>query len=60
MGAIEGNATPSKYVPQMVQWYREGKFPFDKLIKFLPAEEFERGLHEMHTGETVKPVLLWS
>lgn len=60
MGAIEGNSKPSEHVPQMIKWYREGKFPFDKLIKMMPAADFEKGLHEMHTGETVKPVLLWS
>ena len=59
MGAIEGGSVPSEYVPKMVKWYREGKFPFDKLIKLMPAEEFENGLHEMHTGVTVKPVLTW-
>ena len=58
-GAIEGDSVPSEYVPKMIQWYREGKFPFDKLVRLMPAEEFEKGLHEMHTGETVKPVLLW-
>lgn len=59
-GAIEGNVTPKDYVPKMIQWYREGRFPFDKLIKLMPAEEFETALHEMHTGETVKPVITWS
>lgn len=60
IGAIEGDSVPADYVPKMIGWYREGKFPFDKLVKFLKAEEFETALHEMHTGETVKPVLLWS
>lgn len=59
MGAIEGNSTPRDYVPKMIEWYRQGKFPFDKMVKLMKAEEFERGLHEMHTGETVKPVLTW-
>lgn len=58
-GAIEGNSIPRDMVPRMIQWYREGRFPVDKLIKTLPADDFERGLHEMHTGETIKPVLLW-
>lgn len=58
-GAIEGNATPKDFIPQLIKWYREGRFPFDKLIKMMPAADFERGLEEMHSGETVKPVLLW-
>ncbi|CAD0090916.1 unnamed protein product, partial [Aureobasidium vineae] len=60
MGAIEGNSISSEFIPKMIGWYREGKFPFDKLVKLMPAEEFERGIHEMHTGETVKPIITWS
>ncbi|KAH7007109.1 chaperonin 10-like protein [Ilyonectria destructans] len=33
-GTIEGDATPSEYIPQMIEWYREGNFPIDKLVKF--------------------------
>ena len=58
LGAIEGQAYPPEYVPKMIQWYREGKFPFDKLMKFMPADEFEQGLKEMHDGTTIKPILL--
>lgn len=60
IGAVEGQAMPSSFVPQMVQWYREGKFPVDKLMKLMPADQFEQALHEMHSGETIKPILCWS
>ncbi|TIA44664.1 NAD(P)-binding protein [Aureobasidium pullulans] len=60
MGAIEGNSTSSEFIPKMIQWYWEGKFPFDRFVKLMPAEDFERGIQEMHTGETVKPVITWS
>ncbi|KAK1090241.1 hypothetical protein LTR48_008676, partial [Friedmanniomyces endolithicus] len=46
-GAIEGEAYPAEFVPQMIKWYREGRFPIDKLIKFMPAEDFEQALKEM-------------
>ena len=59
IGAVEGHAYPKEYVPKMIQWYREGRFPIDRLMKFLPADDFEQGLKEMHEGTTIKPVLLW-
>lgn len=59
IGAVEGDSFPPKYVPEMIQWYREGKFPVDRLVKFFKAEEYEKALHEMHTGETVKPIIVW-
>lgn len=58
-GVIEGEAYPLDFVPKLIQYYREGKFPIDKFIKLMDAKDFEQGLHEMHTGETIKPVLLW-
>lgn len=59
IGAVEGGAVPSQYVPKMIKWYRDGKFPVDKLVQFMKADEFERGLKEMHDGQTIKPILLW-
>jgi len=60
IGAIEGGSHPPDYVPKMIQWYREGKFPIDKLMKLMPVGQFEQALHEMHSGETIKPILTWS
>lgn len=60
IGAIEGQAYPPEYVPKMIKWYREGKFPVDKLMKLMPADRFEQALKEMHDGETIKPILTWS
>lgn len=59
IGAIEGQAVPTSFVPKMVQWRKEGKFPVDKLMKLMPAEDFEKAVHEMHSGETIKPILCW-
>ncbi|KAF2191045.1 NAD(P)-binding protein [Zopfia rhizophila CBS 207.26] len=58
-GCIEGSALPKKYIPQMIQWYRDGKLPIDTLIKHYPADDFEKALEDMHTGATVKPILIW-
>lgn len=46
-GAIEGESYPPEYIPKMIQWYREGRFPIDKLCKFMPADDFEQALKEM-------------
>ncbi|KAF2998938.1 hypothetical protein E8E13_006515 [Curvularia kusanoi] len=58
-GSIEGNAKPSKFVPQMIEWYRQGKFPIEKLAKFYKSDDFEKALADMHTGDTIKPILVW-
>lgn len=57
MGAIEGDSVPTKAVPEMIEWWRDGKFPFDKLVKFFPADKVEEAIAEMSMGGTIKPVL---
>ncbi|EWZ29946.1 hypothetical protein FOZG_16796 [Fusarium oxysporum Fo47] len=58
-GTIEGDAVPAEYLPRMVQWYREGKLPINKLISFYKPENFETALKDMKIGKTVKPVIVW-
>lgn len=58
-GCIEGNALPSRFVPRMIEWYREGKFPIEKLTRMYGVEEWEVAVRDMHSGETVKAVLVW-
>ncbi|KAF4544010.1 alcohol dehydrogenase [Lasiodiplodia theobromae] len=59
IGAVEGDVVPAKYVPQMIEWYRAGKFPVDKLVKFYKADEWEKAVDDMHHGHTVKAVITW-
>lgn len=59
MGAVQGHSKPSEYLPKLMRWYKEGKLPIDRLIKFFPVDEFPKALQEMHDGSTIKPVLLW-
>ncbi|QDS77101.1 hypothetical protein FKW77_000759 [Venturia effusa] len=59
IGAVEGDIIPAEYIPKMIGWYREGKFPIGKLMKTFKADEFMEAIHEMHTGKTIKPVIVW-
>ncbi|KAF9693258.1 hypothetical protein EKO04_008597 [Ascochyta lentis] len=58
-GCIEGNTKPSKFIPKMIDWYRQGKFPIEKLSKYYQSEDYEKALTDMHSGSTIKPILLW-
>lgn len=59
IGVVEGDIIPAEYIPKMIGWYREGKFPIDKMMKMFKADDFQVAIHEMHTGETIKPVIIW-
>ncbi|MGA2028388.1 MAG: NAD(P)-dependent alcohol dehydrogenase, partial [Syntrophobacteraceae bacterium] len=55
--SIAGDSDPQEFIPYMIRCYREGKFPFDKLIKQYRAQEINRAVKESQDGHTVKAVL---
>ena len=57
-GIVEGDSDPDSFLPRLVQLYSEGKFPFDKLIRFYPLSEINQAIDDQHHGICVKPVLL--
>jgi aryl-alcohol dehydrogenase len=57
-GIVEGDSDPDTFLPRLVKLYSEGKFPFDKMIKFYPLAEINQAIEDQHHGVCVKPVLL--
>ncbi len=33
-----------------MQWYKDGKFPVDKLVKLYPAGDLDRALDDLNAG----------
>lgn len=56
-GIIEGNSMPKKFIPELIDHYLAGNFPFDKLVTFYDFDEIEKAIHDSEAGETVKPIL---
>jgi aryl-alcohol dehydrogenase len=53
-----GSATPRVFLPQLIKWYKQGRFPVDRLVKTFPFAEINTAFAESHAGRAVKPVLL--
>ena len=60
IGVVQGDAIPQQYIPQMIQWYRGGKLPIDRLVSQYHVEDYRQALEEMRDGTAIKPVLIWS
>jgi len=56
-GVIEGDAVPDLFIPKLIELYRQGRFPFDRMITFYPFEEINKAVKEMEKGLVIKPVL---
>ncbi|KAJ5657549.1 uncharacterized protein N7484_001198 [Penicillium longicatenatum] len=59
MGCVEGDCDPQTAIPQLVKWYREGKFPLESFVRYFDATGYETAVHGLETGEVIKPVLVW-
>jgi aryl-alcohol dehydrogenase len=57
LGIIQGDAVPQKFIPKLIDLYRSGRFPFDRLIKFYDFKEINRAIADSKRGDTIKPVL---
>jgi aryl-alcohol dehydrogenase/geraniol dehydrogenase (NAD+) len=55
----EGDADPQVFIPRMIDWYRAGKFPFDRLIETFPFEQINEAAHATESGRAIKPVLVF-
>lgn len=56
-GVVEGDSIPRIFIPQLISLYKQGKFPFDKLVRFYSFEEINQAVEDSHTGKTIKPVI---
>ncbi len=56
---VEGDSVPSKFVPQLVDLYERGLFPFDRLVKSYPFAEINTAFDDSASGVTLKPVVIF-
>jgi aryl-alcohol dehydrogenase len=57
VGIIQGDAVPQRFIPRLIELYREGLFPFDRLVRFYPFADINRAIADSRRGDTIKPVL---
>jgi aryl-alcohol dehydrogenase len=55
---LEGNAVPQQFIPILLRHWRDGRFPFDKLIRTYPLSEINQAEADSLSGATIKPVLI--
>jgi aryl-alcohol dehydrogenase len=57
LSIIQGDAVPQRFIPELIELYRAGKFPFDRLVKFYDFGDINRAMADARRGNTIKPVL---
>jgi aryl-alcohol dehydrogenase len=54
----QSHSVPQHFVPHLIDLYQDGKFPFDRLVRFYQFDTINQALHDVQRGNTLKPVLL--
>ncbi|MEE4453008.1 NAD(P)-dependent alcohol dehydrogenase [Novosphingobium resinovorum] len=57
-GIVEGDSDLQTFIPQLVELYREGRFPFDRLIRTYPLAQINEAVAAQLSGECIKAVLI--
>jgi aryl-alcohol dehydrogenase len=57
-GITEGDSRPDEFIPELLRLYREGRFPFDRMIETFPFARINEAVDAQHRGDVVKAVLV--
>jgi aryl-alcohol dehydrogenase len=56
-GILGGSANPQLFIPLMINYWRQGRFPFDRLITEFAFADLDKAWQASRTGEVIKPIL---
>lgn len=56
--ALMGSSVPLNFVPQLVDYWQRGLFPFEKLVRSYPLSEINQAEADSLSGVTIKPILI--
>ncbi|HEY3696494.1 NAD(P)-dependent alcohol dehydrogenase [Phenylobacterium sp.] len=56
-GVIEGDSEPAVFLPQLIEHWRAGRLPLEKLVRTFPLAAINEAVAAQHRGDCVKVVL---
>ncbi len=56
-GIVEGESVPELFIPALLELWRVGRFPVDRLMTYYDFDQINQAAHDAETGKTIKPVL---
>ena len=57
IGVTEGDSNYPLFLPKLLEYYKGGVLPFDKLTKYYRIDEIEKAFEDALSGETIKPII---
>ena len=58
VGIVEGCSIPQVFIPKLLEYYKKGMFPFDKLITFYKFSDINQAFRDALDCKVIKAVLV--
>jgi len=56
-GIIEGDAIPTVFIPKLIELYKQGRFPIDRLVTFYDFKDINKAIEDLEKGKILKGIL---
>jgi len=56
-GCIQGDSIPDRFIPHLIDLYRGGKLPIERLVTFYDFPNINQAVADSIVGKTIKPLL---
>jgi aryl-alcohol dehydrogenase len=53
-----GSVVPRVFLPKLIEWYKQGRLPVDKIVQTFPFSEINEAFAASHDGRVVKPIVV--
>lgn len=57
---IQGDSISKLFIPKLIEYYKNGHFPFHKLVKYYDFAEINTAVKDSKSGTAIKPVILFN
>ncbi|TDD93524.1 NAD(P)-dependent alcohol dehydrogenase [Actinomadura rubrisoli] len=57
VGVLGGGGRSDQIIGALVDLYRQGRFPFDRLVSWFAFDEVEEALNASYAGKVIKPIV---
>ena len=57
IGIVQGDVVSKIFIPRLIALHKQGRFPFDRLVRFYPFDQINEAIADSESGVTIKPIL---
>ena len=58
VGTNQGDSNPRQFIPRLIELHRQGRLPFDRLIRPYPFDQINAAAQDAAEARTIKPVMI--